>query len=231
MNVQIEPSWEAILADEFEQPYFQNIIAFLKQEIAAGKTIFPDSSNIFNAFALTPFEQVKVVLLGQDPYHGKGQAHGLCFSVQKNIKPPPSLKNIFKELEKDLGLSPPNHGCLESWAKQGMLLLNTSLTVEEGKPMSHAKIGWEQFTDAVIRKISTEKFGVIFLLWGRFAQQKEALINTTKHIVLKAAHPSPLSARAGFFGCKHFSQTNDILLRQNKSQFNWEIENINHDNL
>lgn len=224
MNVQIEPSWKEQLAKEFEQEYFGRIVTFLKNEKASGKIIYPPGDFIFNAFRLTPFKNVKAVLLGQDPYHGAGQAHGLCFSVQKGIKPPPSLLNIYKELQADLGIAPPDHGCLESWAAQGLLMLNTSLTVEAGKPMSHAGIGWENFTDAVIKKISEEKKGVVFLLWGRFAQSKEELIDTGKHFVLKAAHPSPFSANVGFFGCRHFSKTNNILQQQNLQEINWSIE-------
>lgn len=224
MDVQIEPGWKAVLQNEFDQPYFSRIVQFLKEAKAEGKTIYPPGPLIFNAFALTPFDQVKVVILGQDPYHGAGQAHGLCFSVQKGIRLPPSLQNIYKELRDDVGFIPPPHGCLEDWARQGVLMLNASLTVEAGQPMSHAQIGWQQFTDAVIRKISEEKKGVVFLLWGNFARQKETLIDTAKHFVLKAAHPSPFSAHVGFFGCRHFSKTNDLLQQQGLSPINWNIE-------
>ncbi len=224
MDVKIEPGWKAQLASEFEQPYFHNIVAYLKTQKAAGKVVYPPGPLIFNAFDLTPFDQVKAVLLGQDPYHGAGQAHGLCFSVQKGIKPPPSLVNIYQELKSDIGFQPPAHGCLEDWAKQGLLMLNASLTVEAGQPMSHSKIGWEQFTDAVIRTLSEKRTGIVFLLWGRFAQQKEVLIDTQKHFVLKAAHPSPFSAHSGFLGCKHFSKTNQLLARQGIPPIDWTLE-------
>ncbi len=211
MNVNIEPTWKEVLKDEFEKDYFVQLVRFLKQEKAIGKKIYPEGKNIFNAFELTPFDKVRVLLLGQDPYHGEGQAHGLCFSVQKGIKMPPSLVNIFKELQNDLHISFPAHGDLTHWATQGILLLNTSLTVEDGKPMSHANIGWHIFTDAVIKTVSDRKEKVIFVLWGKFAQQKEKIIDAHKHIILKAAHPSPLSAHNGFWGCKHFSKINEYL--------------------
>lgn len=223
MDVKIEQSWKEQLAEEFDKEYFKNIVSFLKQQKAEGKIIYPSGLQLFNAFALTPFNQVKAVLIGQDPYHGAGQAHGLCFSVLPGIKPPPSLVNIFKELQSDIGAIPPQNGFLEQWAQQGLLMLNTSLTVEAGKPMSHANIGWESFTDAVIKKISEQKRGIVFLLWGKFAQSKEALINTSKHFVLKAAHPSPYSANAGFFWCKHFSKTNEILMQQGIPPIDWQI--------
>jgi uracil-DNA glycosylase len=222
-KVNIEESWGNQLFEEFDQPYFKSIAQFLKTEKSIGKIFFPEGKAIFEAFALTPFDKVKVLILGQDPYHGKGQAHGLCFSVQHGIKPPPSLVNIFKEIKDDIGLEIPNHGNLTQWAEQGVLLLNASLTVEEAKPMSHANIGWERFTDAVIRKVSEEKESVVFILWGRFAQQKESLIDHSKHLILKAAHPSPFSAFNGFFGCKHFSKTNDYLLKQGQDPINWSI--------
>ena len=225
MNVQIEESWKHQLAGEFEQPYFKEIAAFLKSEKTAGKTIYPPGPDIFNAFKLTPWDNVKAVLLGQDPYHGAGQAHGLCFSVKKGIKPPPSLVNIYKELEEDIkGFEAPAHGYLAHWAEQGLLMLNASLTVEAGKPMSHSKIGWEQFTDAVIKTISTQKQGIVFLLWGKFAQQKESLIDHSRHFFLKAAHPSPFSAYNGFFGSRHFSKTNIILEQQGKEPIDWKLE-------
>jgi len=225
MNVQIEESWRPHLAGEFEQPYFKEIATFLKAEKAAGKTIYPPGPEIFNAFKLTPWDNVKAVLLGQDPYHGAGQAHGLCFSVKKGIKPPPSLVNIYKELEEDIdGFKAPGHGYLAHWAEQGLLMLNTSLTVEAGKPMSHSKIGWERFTDAVIKTISAQKQGIVFLLWGRFAQQKESLIDHSRHFFLKAAHPSPFSAHSGFFGCRHFSKTNSILQQEGKEPIDWKLE-------
>ncbi len=222
-NLKIENSWKAQLLNEFSQSYFESLTHFLKNEKLAGKIIYPEGKAIFEAFALTPFDNVKVLILGQDPYHGKGQAHGLCFSVQHGVKPPPSLVNIFKEIKDDIGLEIPNHGNLTQWAQQGVLLLNASLTVEDAKPMSHANIGWERFTDAVIRKVSEEKEGVVFILWGRFAQQKESLIDHSKHLILKAAHPSPFSAYNGFFGCKHFSKTNEYLCKQGKDPINWSI--------
>ena len=224
MNVQIEPSWKAILQDEFEKPYFSTIVETLKQEKAKGETIYPPGKLIFNAFNKTPFEKVKCVILGQDPYHGEGQAHGLCFSVNDGVKPPPSLVNIFKELQDDLGLPVPHSGNLEKWADHGVLLLNAILTVRAHEPASHSKIGWEQFTDAVIRKISEEKTGVIFLLWGNFARNKKFLIDLDKHFVLEAAHPSPFSANNGFFGCHHFSKANELLKKQNKSPIDWRLE-------
>jgi uracil-DNA glycosylase len=223
MNVQIEPSWEKQLAPEFDKPYFAGIANYLKEQKAAGKEIYPAGPFIFNAFRLTPFNKVKAVLIGQDPYHGKGQAHGLSFSVLPGVKPPPSLMNMYKELKDDLGIDIPAHGNLESWAKQGLLMLNTSLTVEAATPMSHSKIGWEQFTDAVIRTISEKKEGVVFILWGRFAQQKEALIDKSKHFVLKAAHPSPFSAHNGFFGSKPYSRTNELLVQQGKEPIDWAL--------
>lgn len=224
MDVKIEPGWKKLLAPEFEKPYFEGIVNFLKQEKAAGKTIYPPGPEMFSAFTLTPFDKVKAVLLGQDPYHGAGQAHGLCFSVRKGVTVPPSLVNMYKELKADLDIDPPGHGFLEQWAQQGLLMLNASLTVEAGKPMSHSKIGWEQFTDAVIRTVSAQKEGIVFLLWGRFAQQKEALIDTSRHFVLKAAHPSPFSATAGFFGSRPFSTTNKLLQQQGKEPINWRLE-------
>ena len=221
MDVQIEASWKAALKEEFEKPYFSQIVQFLKQEKQKGKIIYPEGKNIFNAFTQTPFDQMKVLLLGQDPYHGAGQAHGLCFSVQDGIKPPPSLMNIYKELAEDIGKEIPAGGNLLHWAQQGVLMLNASLTVEANTPMSHSKIGWEQFTDAVIKKVSDEKNGIVFILWGRFAQEKEKLIDSSRHTILKAAHPSPFSAYNGFFGCKHFSKTNAILKAQGKKEIQW----------
>lgn len=223
MDVKIEESWKDVLKDEFDKIYFQHIISFLKAEKASGKIIYPPGSLIFNAFQQTPFSKVKVVILGQDPYHNKGQAHGLSFSVPNGIAPPPSLVNIFKELKSDLGIELPENGDLEKWAHQGVLLLNASLTVRQNEPGSHSKIGWLQFTNQVIKKISEEKQGVIFLLWGKFAQEKQSLIDETKHYILKAAHPSPYSAANGFFGCKHFSRTNELLLKQQKNPIDWKI--------
>lgn len=223
MEVQIEESWKTVLKDEFEKSYFLQIVTFLKAEKVAGKIIYPPGKLIFNAFNKTPFSKVKVVLLGQDPYHGKGQAMGLSFSVPDGVAKPPSLVNIFKELQNDLGISPSESGNLEKWATQGVLLLNASLTVRQNEPGSHSKIGWLQFTDSVISKISDQKCGIIFLLWGKFAQDKQLLIDETKHYVLKAAHPSPFSADKGFFGCRHFSKTNELLILQNKEPIDWKL--------
>ncbi len=223
MDVKIEASWKEVLRNEFSKPYFLQIVAHLKTERATGAVIYPPGSLMFHAFEKTPFDQVKVVILGQDPYHGPGQAHGLSFSVPDGVKPPPSLVNMYKELNKDIGMPIPQSGNLTKWAEQGVLLLNAALTVRSNEPASHAKIGWMDFTDAVIRKISNEKEGVVFLLWGRFAQEKQVLIDETKHHVLKAAHPSPFSADKGFFGCQHFSRTNEILSKQGLEPIDWKI--------
>jgi len=223
MEVKIEASWKEVLSNVFKSSYFLQTAAHIKTELATGAKIFPAGNNIFNAFNQTSFENVKVVLLGQDPYHGSGQAMGLSFSVPKGVKPPPSLVNIFKELKSDIGLPIPTNGDLTPWAKQGVLLLNAVLTVRENEPASHAKIGWMHFTDAVIKKISDEKKGIVFLLWGKFAEQKQILIDETKHFVLKAAHPSPFSAEKGFFGCKHFSKTNELLAKQGLQVIDWHI--------
>jgi uracil-DNA glycosylase len=224
MDVKIEPSWKEALKEEFTKPYFLQIATFLKTEKATGKIIYPPGTLIFNAFNQTPFTKLKVVILGQDPYHGAGQAQGLSFSVQNGIKPPPSLVNIYKEIQTDIGVAmPKKYGNLTSWAQQGVLLLNAALTVRAGEPFSHAKFGWADFTDAVIRKISDEKKGIVFLLWGKFAQDKQVLIDETKHHVLKAAHPSPFSADKGFFGCKHFSKTNEFLLKEGQQPIDWKL--------
>lgn len=223
MEVKIEPSWKEVLKDEFNKDYFQQVAAHLKMERAMGRVIYPPGSLIFHAFDATPFNNVKVVLLGQDPYHGPGQAHGLAFSVQHGVKPPPSLVNIFKELHEDAGVPIPSHGNLESWAKQGVFLLNASLTVRAAEPLSHAKIGWHEFTDRVIQKISDQKQNVVFLLWGRSAQDKQVLIDETKHYVLKAAHPSPFSADKGFFGCRHFSKANEYLVKNRIDAIDWRL--------
>jgi uracil-DNA glycosylase len=216
-------TWSVALASERSAPYFKKILAFIEQERLRGKTIYPSNNDIFNALRFTPLESLRVVIIGQDPYHGPGQAHGLSFSVQRPVPPPPSLVNIYKELESDLGIPRANHGCLESWAKQGVLLLNSALTVEAGKPGSHRELGWQQFTNAIITSIVTHRTGVVFLLWGSHAQEKESLIDLSKHYVLKAPHPSPLSAYKGFLGCKHFSKTNEILLQQGHAAIDWRL--------
>jgi uracil-DNA glycosylase len=222
MDVKIEQSWKQALQSEFEKPYFAELVRFLHNEKASGQVIFPPGNRIFRAFELTPLDQVKVVILGQDPYHGYGQAMGLSFSVPDGVPAPPSLKNIFKEIEDDLGIRMSGRPNLEGWARQGVLLLNAVLTVRAAQPASHSGIGWQEFTDAVIRCINERCDGVVFLLWGRFAQAKRELIDTSRHYVLEAAHPSPL-ARGAFFGCRHFSQTNDILVRQGKTPINWQL--------
>lgn len=223
INPQIEASWKNILRDEFQKDYFFKLKMFLIEE-KKSQVVFPPSPLIFNAFNFTPFDKVKVVILGQDPYHGPGQAHGLCFSVPNGIQKPPSLVNIFKEIHADLGLSIPKNGNLEKWAKQGVLLLNATLTVRAHQAGSHQKKGWEQFTDAAIASISKERTGVVFLLWGAYAQAKVALIDQSKHHILTSPHPSPLSVTRGFYGCKHFSKTNEFLRLQGKPEIDWGIE-------
>lgn len=223
MNVQIEASWKQALQDEFKKAYFANIADRLKIEKEQQKLIYPPGSQIFNAFNLTPLDKVKVVIIGQDPYHGPKQAHGLSFSVQKGVAIPPSLMNIYKELSDDIGMPMPKHGDLTSWAEQGVFLLNASLTVRAGEPMSHAKIGWAEFTNAVIKTISEQKQHVVFLLWGKFAQEKRTLIDERKHLILRSVHPSPLSAYGGFFGCKHFSKANEYLVSKGLNPINWTI--------
>jgi len=218
----IEEGWKEVLWEEFQAPYFSELKSFLVEE-KKHYTVYPPGRLIFNAFNHTPFRRVKVVILGQDPYHGKGQAHGLCFSVPHGIPPPPSLVNIFKELHADLGLPVPGHGNLEPWANQGVLLVNATLTVRAGQAGSHQNRGWETFTNRVIEKISAQKQGVVFLLWGRYAQAKESLIDGQKHLVLKAPHPSPFSAHNGFFGCRHFSSTNAFLEEQGMDRINWAL--------
>jgi uracil-DNA glycosylase len=222
MDVKIEKQWKEKLSGEFDKDYFVNLVKFLHMEKAAGKTIYPPGSLIFNAFALTPFNDVKVVILGQDPYHGPNQAHGLSFSVPDGIPAPPSLKNIYKEIESDLGVKVHKNGNLENWAKQGVFLLNAVLTVRAGEPTSHSKIGWTEFTDAVIKTISDNTEGVVFMLWGNFARTKKELIDNNKHYILEAAHPSPL-ARGAFFGCRHFSKCNAILESLGKKPIEWNI--------
>lgn len=223
MNVTIEESWKQHLIEEFEKPYFSQIPQHIKTEKEQGKKIFPPGSLIFNAFNTTPVDKVKIVILGQDPYHGPGQAHGLSFSVPDGIPKPPSLINIFKELQDDLGLPIPDHGNLTKWAEQGVFLLNASLTVRSGEPMSHARIGWAVFTDAVIKKISDVKTHTVFMLWGKFAREKKNLIDTSKHCILESAHPSPLSAHAGFFGCRHFSKANQYLVSSGIDPVDWKL--------
>ncbi len=223
MDVKIEASWKEVLKSEFSKDYFQQIPLHIKTEKSQGKVIYPPGSLIFNAFNTTPFDKIKVVILGQDPYHGAGQAHGLCFSVQNGVPPPPSLLNIFKELQEDIGIDIPHHGNLTHWAQQGVFLLNASLTVRAGEPMSHSKIGWAAFTDMVIKKISEQKKNVVFLLWGKFAQEKRILIDETKHCILRSVHPSPLSAYGGFFGCKHFSKTNEYLVSKGIDPVDWSL--------
>jgi uracil-DNA glycosylase len=224
MQVKINESWQKVLQPEFNKPYFNNLVEFLKTERAAGKVLHPPGQLIFNAFEQTPFNKVRVVILGQDPYHGANQAHGLSFSVLKGIKPPPSLVNIYKEIQQDIGVQMPmQYGNLIQWAQQGVLLLNAALTVRDAEPFSHAKIGWSNFTDAVIQTISDEKEKIIFVLWGKFAQQKKQLINADAHYILQSAHPSPLSAHNGFFGCKHFSTINQILVKMGETPINWLV--------
>lgn len=221
MHVDIENSWKKALGDEFELPYFDELSRTVREAYLATPPIFPPANLVFNAFDLCPFDQIKVVILGQDPYHGVGQAHGLCFSVQDGVKVPPSLKNIYKELQSDLNIPLSNSGNLERWAKQGVLLLNATLTVEANKPGSHQGLGWEQFTDTVIQKISDEKEHIVFLLWGKYAQMKGEKIDRQKHLVLTAPHPSPFSAYTGFLGCKHFSKTNEYLMKHEKKPIAW----------
>lgn len=224
MAVDLEDSWLKVLGAEFEKPYMKSLKAFLQREKQAGHTVYPKGTDIFNAFKHTPFEDVKVVILGQDPYHGVGQAHGLSFSVQKGVVPPPSLKNIYKELADEFpDFKIPSHGELTSWAKQGVLLLNATLTVRAHTAGSHQNKGWEQFTDKVITELSEKRTGLVFILWGNYAKQKEVLIDQNKHFIIKSAHPSPFSAYNGFFGSKPFSKTNEILRKEGKDVINWQI--------
>jgi uracil-DNA glycosylase len=220
MDVKIEESWKRVLAPEFEKPYFQELARLLHEEKRAGRTIYPPGPLIFNAFNLTPFDKVKVVILGQDPYHGPGQAEGLSFSVPHGIPLPPSLVNIYKEIETDLGVQLHKDGSLRGWAEQGVFLLNAILTVRAGQPTSHSRIGWAEFTDAVIRTLSEQRQGLVFLLWGNFARSKRELIDTSRHTVLEAPHPSPL-ARGAFFGCRHFSKTNQVLISEGLAPIDW----------
>lgn len=222
-SIKLEESWKEALSQEFASPYMQQLKAFLVEEKQRGKVIFPRGSEYFRALDLTPLDEVQVVILGQDPYHGFGQAHGLCFSVRPGVRIPPSLVNIYKELETDLGIPPARHGFLESWAKQGVLLLNSVLTVEESQAASHQGKGWERFTDAVIRRVNDECDGVVFMLWGSYAQKKAAFVDTERHLVLKSVHPSPLSAHNGFFGCRHFSKANAYLEEHGREPIEWAL--------
>ena len=225
-EIQIEASWKSILDAEFKEAYFEQIKSFILNEKANGKVVYPPGHLMFNAFNLTPFDKVKVVIIGQDPYHGIDQAHGLSFSVPIGVKTPPSLQNIYKEVAQDLNIAIPNHGNLDDWAKQGVLLLNAVLSVNSGEPASHKAAGWENFTNAVIYHLSQQSEHLVFLLWGKFAQEKELLIDTKKHLVLKAAHPSPFSAYQGFMGCKHFSKTNEYLKGKGIATIDWSIKSI-----
>lgn len=215
-------TWDNKLQEEMSKPYFLDMLNFLDGEYSS-KKIYPPRNKIFNALKTTPYGNIKVVILGQDPYHGYGQAHGLCFSVNKGVALPPSLKNIYKEMHDDLGIVQPNHGYLQSWASQGVLMLNTVLTVEEGKPNSHAKIGWQTYTDQIIKIVNTQESPIVFLLWGRNAINKAKYINQNKHLVLTSVHPSPLSAYGGFFGCKHFSKCNEFLEKNGIEPINWQL--------
>jgi uracil-DNA glycosylase len=217
-------TWKEVLVGEKEKDYFVSLLQFVESERTRGKQIYPKNSEIFNALTMTPFQEVKVVVLGQDPYHGPGQAHGLSFSVLPPTPPPPSLLNIFLELKSDLGIPRPTHGSLESWARQGVLLLNAVLTVEDGRPGSHANKGWEQFTDRVIQELNSRRTGLVFLLWGAYAQKKAAFVDRAKHCVLAAPHPSPLSAHRGFLGCRHFSRANEFLALNGHQPIDWKAE-------
>ncbi len=222
----LEASWHLQLRDEFKKDYMATLRQFLKQEYNEGKTIYPKKSQYFEAFKHTPFNDVKVVILGQDPYHGPGQAHGLCFSVLPGVKTPPSLVNIYKELKQDLGITNQGHGFLESWARQGVLLLNSVMTVEKGQAASHRKKGWETFTDRVIEVLNDREEPMVFILWGSYAQKKAEFVNRKRHLVLEGPHPSPLSAHRGFFGCRHFSKANDFLIRHNQAPIDWELPSV-----
>lgn len=225
-SIQLHPTWLSRLENEFKQPYMQDLKSFLQQEKQQGKVIFPPGKDIFNALNSTPFEQVKVVILGQDPYHGPMQAHGLSFSVQPGVKIPPSLLNIYKELQRDLGLPMPNNGYLQSWAEQGVLLLNATLTVEQANAGSHQGKGWEHFTDCIVQELNSHRQGLVFMLWGSYAQKKGKIIDRDKHCVLQSPHPSPLSAHRGFLGNEHFSQANLYLQEQGQAIIDWRVPNI-----
>lgn len=220
MDVKIEPSWKKVLQEEFDKPYFEELTSFVREEYQS-KKVFPPPKDVFKAFNLCPFDNVKVVIIGQDPYHGPNQAHGLCFSVNQGVRTPPSLVNIYKEIQSDIGGEAPSHGNLEHWAEQGVFLINAILSVVAGMPTSHQNKGWESFTDEVIRLIADKKEHVVFMLWGAYAQGKEWMIDQDKHLVLKAPHPSPLSAHRGFFGCKHFSKANEYLKSQGLEEIEW----------
>jgi uracil-DNA glycosylase len=222
-DIKLDPSWLEPLRSEFEQPYMAELKRFLMAERERGKQIFPRASEWFRALDLTPLDAVRVVILGQDPYHGAGQAHGLCFSVKDGVRPPPSLVNIYKELESDLGIAPRRHGFLEHWARQGVLLLNSVLTVEMGLAASHRDRGWERFTDRIVEQVNAKPEPVVFMLWGSYAQKKAAMVDTSRHLVLKAAHPSPLSAHSGFFGCSHFSKANAFLESRGLPPIDWAL--------
>lgn len=225
-RIRLEPGWKAALNEEFAQPYMRELGEFLRSEKANGKEIYPPGPLIFNALDSTPLDQVKVVIIGQDPHHGPGQAHGLCFSVQPGVPAPPSLQNIFKELKRDLNLPIPGHGCLQHWAEQGVLLLNTSLTVERGQAGSHANAGWQRFTDRIIQVVSERRPHLVFLLWGAHAQSKERLIDPTKHLILRSPHPSPLSAHRGFIGNGHFSRANRYLEQHGMAPIDWRLPEL-----
>lgn len=225
-QIKLEASWKQHLLAEFQQPYMQQLRGFLQEQKSLGKIIYPKGTEYFNAFNLTPFDQVKVVIIGQDPYHGPNQAHGLCFSVQPGVAFPPSLVNIFKELQRDLNIPFPNHGNLTHWAEQGVLLLNAVLTVEQGKAAAHQGKGWEQFTDAAIRELNAGREGIVFMLWGSYAQKKGQIIDRKKHCVLTAPHPSPLSAHRGFIGCGHFSKANEYLQQRGLTPIDWAVPDL-----
>lgn len=225
-EIQLEFSWKKRLQPEFEQPYMLRLRKFLTGEFQKKRCVFPRPSEYFKALDLTPFDKVKVVLLGQDPYHGPRQAHGLCFSVQPNIPFPPSLKNIFKELQKDVQVEYPNHGCLEYWAKQGVLLLNSTLTVVQGRPGSHQNQGWEEFTDRILSLLNEHREHLVFMLWGSYALMKGRFLDSKRHLILKAPHPSPLSAHRGFFGCGHFSKANEYLISKGQNKIDWSLPNL-----
>jgi uracil-DNA glycosylase len=222
-DIKLEPSWKERIGSYLQRPEMQALATFLREEKAAGKRIYPPGPEIFAAFDHTPFEKVRVVILGQDPYHGPGQAHGLCFSVRPGVRVPPSLDNIFKEIQRDLGIGRPDHGCLTPWADRGVLLLNAVLTVEEGKANAHQGKGWEGFTDAAIDALNRERTGLVFLLWGSYAQRKGALIDASKHCVLRSVHPSPLSAHRGFLGCGHFGKANEFLMEHGLEPIDWSL--------